>query len=175
MKIEILTNKSSTLTIENQSKEIKELLLKIQQKYPDWEEFVLSNHKTEQIRVLKLMDKVVFLNRIPEIGKVIEFLDKHHFNWERIVISKKNFPVIENLIFHEGMLVREYGSNTNAYQLVKEVNGDTLKLIQEGKEWNYNIERQSNAGFKLRLLCENLINVDEFNAHGWPATKTRNK
>jgi len=172
MQIEILTNKNIPLTIEIQSKEIKELLQKIQQKYPDWEEFILSNHKTKQIRVLKLGDKVTFLNKILEIGNLIVFLDKNYFNWIRFGVSRREFPIIEDFVYSKGMLLREFGSNTNTYQFVKEINGDIVTLFQEGKEWKYSIENhKKNGKNKFKLLCENLVNDEEFLNFEFPERK----
>ncbi|HRK27097.1 MAG TPA: hypothetical protein PK239_07380 [Chitinophagales bacterium] len=171
----IKANKKSEAVIDTSpfSKEINEFIGKISIKYPDWEEFVLSNHKPPQNRIslIKFSNSMRFFGNMIELALLIPCLDKLNANWSRFCISRKEFPIIEDYTFQEGMLLREHGKNTNTFLLVMKFEGVDLIVNQEGKERTYNIDRFRKHNFKFRLLCNNLENKEAFLNHNWPETK----
>jgi hypothetical protein len=175
IKTEILIDKDKPLFIENQSNEIREFIAKIQEKYPDWEEFILSNHKTKPIRLLKLKDKIVFIGITKAFVNLIAFLDKYNNNWKRFGISNTDFPVIGDFMFEEGMLIRSSLSNTYQYALVKGVEGDKVNCFQEGADWSFSINVFKEKKYRYRLLCSNLNNKEEYIGFGWPEPQKKIK
>ena len=173
MKIELFLDNNKVIAVEDQSFEIKEFLKKIQDKYPDWEEFILSNHASKQIRLLKLKDSIICLDKTLLIGKLIMFLDGYYRGWIRMGITKNNFPVVGGLVFQKGMLTRLSSSNTNQYNFITGVEGDTVKCFQEGKNWEFSMETFNKKNYKYKLLCTNLANEKELLSIDWPELKTR--
>jgi len=169
LKIEILLEKNKTVIIENQSNEIKEFLIKISDKYPDWEEFILSNHINKQIRILKLKDRIIPIGKIAVIGKLMNYLNTHYKEWKRFAISVADFPNVANSDFKEGMLIRLFGSNTNQYNLIMGRDGDKVSSFQEGKYYDFSVEK--NKKYKYKILSENLINFEEYKLFEWPDSK----
>jgi len=171
LKIDISTSNGKIISIENQSKEIRDFISKNDEKYPDWEEFILTSHKTKQVRLLKLNDKVVFLSKTLVIGNLISYLDSYNSNWKRFAISKTDFPTIQKYEFDKGMLIRSSVGNTHPYALVADVYGDKVSCLQEGTVWEFDVEVVKKMKQKFKLLCKDLVNKSEFVSFDWPDSK----
>jgi len=173
IQIHIYTNKDRIISIENHTNEIKEFLSKIQNKYPDWEEFALSNHSINPIRFVKLQNEIIFLDKTLMIGNLIGYLDKTHKDWVRIGISKTDFQVIDYDSMKVGMLIRSFSSNTNQYALIEEIDNGVITCFQEGETWCINKGTFKSNNYKYKLLCEYLSDKEIFTTHKFPETKTR--
>lgn len=171
--IEIIIKDKSPFKIESNDKIINDFIIYLNDKYPEWEEFVLSNKFEKQIRIIKKQNELIQLPKTISIGQLIVFLDKSHNDWNRFAISKKSFKEIKYEECAIGMLVRASTSNTNQYIYINNIsiNSKGEKEIicnQEGQAVTFNTVNCSK--YKFALLSQNMDKT-QFETLDWASYK----
>jgi hypothetical protein len=167
--IEVIVKDKSPLKIVTNDKIINDFIIYLNDKYSEWEEFVLSNKYEKQIRILKKENDLIQLPKTISIGHLIVFLDKTYKDWNRFAISKKNFKEIKYEECTVGMLVRASTSNTNLYIYVDSITTNSkeekeINCISEGQLVTFNTVNCRKYKFKL---LSNKINKEDFEAIDW--------
>ena len=141
-------------------------------KFPDWEEFILTNHSANQIKMVKLSERIVFLEKPLQLGMLMQYLNMRYNGWKRVGITNKDFKLIDKKDIKVGMLVRSSSSNISPYCYVikiDEAKNNLLGCQESPKEWKCNIDKVDK--FKFRILNDCLLNGPEFCDHEWPESK----
>lgn len=181
IKIEITTKKVSTdktekvsiLKIENPDVKLLGFVKYLTDKFPEWEDFILTNKIKQPIRVIKTQNDLLEVPKTLSIGILIAHLDKLYKDWDRFVISKITFVEIQYEECEIGMLVRGSSNITNQYNYIKDIQYNSkgekeLICIQEGQNWIANTVKMKDL--KFSLLCK-FLDKSKFTAIDWPPFK----
>lgn len=171
--LEIIIKDKAPIKIDENQKVLKDFISYLNDKYAQWEEFVISNKFEKQIRIVKGKDELIQLPKTLSIGNLIVFLDKNYKDWNRFAISKFNFKEISYSDCVSGMLVRASTSNTNQYIYIDDVSFDKknekeINCTQEGKKVTFNTLNCSKYKF---ALLSNSIEKSNFNSIDWAESK----
>ncbi len=172
-RIEISFKVKSIISIENPDVILQNFIKYLDEKYPAWEDFILTNKFEKQIRVIKHKSDLEQVSKTLSIGNLISHLDKVYKDWDRIAISKIKFTEIRYDECEIGMLVRASTSNTCQYIYIDQIQFNSkgekeLICQQEGQKWVANTVNMKD--YKFSLLSSQ-IDKEKFVSIDWPVLK----
>lgn len=161
--IEILIKDKSPQQIEEKDRSITDFIKYLDEKYPTWDEFVITSRSNKPLRLVKSKDRLIQLPKTLAVGNLLVHLDRHYKDWSRFGMSRVSFPVIAYEDCQPGMLVRPSSSNTNMYFFVKEetINSQGEKEISGNQEGNFRtFNTVSNSAYQFALLSTEIPESD---------------
>ena len=170
---EINFSNNSILRPELKIKAVADFVQNLNERYPGWKEFFISNKFDKQVRILLHEDRLIQIGKTVLIGNLLVYLDKNHKDWLRFGISNSKFKEIPYYDCAPGMLIRPSTSNTNMYTLVTGITelSPTEKEVhcyQEGRNVTFNSENCKKYKF---AVLSNAITKEDVLSVDWPEKK----
>lgn len=165
--IEVEVNKRKPKVLNPYTPEVIEFREKLEEKLPEWEEFVLSTSKKRIMhRFVKIQDTLVEYAKNRTLMNLTLFLDRKFPGWTRFAMSKAKFKSVPYDDCKVGMLLRPSSSNAKEYIFIEKIQFDKkghreLVCNQEGKAITYNAKKCKKLSFHLLIEEANMDVLEE--------------